>query len=77
MGERGKIHYREQMTDGLENAPQTFIGLLEGKTSAKSLFVWRMTINKTGGGVIPPPRNIIQTAMRDLRQYHNSVGAGS
>lgn len=35
MGERGKIHYREQMTDGLENAPQTFIGLLEGKNFGK------------------------------------------
>ncbi len=31
----GKIHYREQMTDGLENAPQTFIGLLEGKNFGK------------------------------------------
>ena len=27
----GKIHYREQVTDGLENAPQAFIGLLPGK----------------------------------------------
>ncbi|EFE6908128.1 TPA: NADP-dependent oxidoreductase [Escherichia albertii] len=31
----GKIHYREHMTDGLENAPQTFIGLLEGKNFGK------------------------------------------
>ncbi|XNM59083.1 hypothetical protein ACLK1S_09095 [Escherichia coli] len=30
-----KIHYHEDITDGLENAPQTFIGLLKGKTSAK------------------------------------------
>lgn len=30
-----KIHYHEDITDGLENAPQTFIGLLkEVKTSA-------------------------------------------
>lgn len=31
----GKIHYREHMTDGLENAPRTFIGLLEGKNFGK------------------------------------------
>ncbi len=31
----GKIHYREQITDGLENAPQTFIGLLTGKNFGK------------------------------------------
>ncbi len=30
-----KIHYREQVTDGLENAPQTFIGLLTGKNFGK------------------------------------------
>lgn len=31
----GKIHYREQITNGLENAPQTFIGLLSGKNFGK------------------------------------------
>lgn len=31
----GKIHYREQMTDGLENAPAAFIGLLTGKNFGK------------------------------------------
>ncbi|MEB6377761.1 NADP-dependent oxidoreductase [Leclercia adecarboxylata] len=31
----GKIHYREQVTDGLENAPDTLIGLLEGKNFGK------------------------------------------
>ena len=31
----GKIHYREQVTDGLENAPETFIGLLTGKNFGK------------------------------------------
>lgn len=31
----GKIHYREHITDGLENAPDTFIGLLEGKNFGK------------------------------------------
>ncbi|ELO1885154.1 hypothetical protein QWS53_003347 [Escherichia coli] len=30
-----KIHYREDITDGLENAPQTFIGLLKGKNFGK------------------------------------------
>ncbi|NAK75881.1 phenylalanine--tRNA ligase subunit beta [Escherichia coli] len=30
-----KIHYREEITDGLENAPQTFIGLLKGKNFGK------------------------------------------
>ncbi|MBT3215588.1 MAG: NADP-dependent oxidoreductase, partial [Deltaproteobacteria bacterium] len=27
----GKLHYREDIVDGLENAPEAFIGLLEGK----------------------------------------------
>ena len=31
----GKIHYREQMLDGLEQAPDTLIGLLEGKNFGK------------------------------------------
>lgn len=31
----GKIHYREQVTDGLEKAPETLIGLLEGKNFGK------------------------------------------
>lgn len=31
----GKIHYREQVTLGLENAPETFIGLLTGKNFGK------------------------------------------
>ncbi|MBR9858527.1 MAG: NADP-dependent oxidoreductase [Gammaproteobacteria bacterium] len=31
----GKIHYREQMVDGLENAPQAFIGLLQGQNFGK------------------------------------------
>ncbi|WP_436876491.1 NADP-dependent oxidoreductase [Siccibacter turicensis] len=31
----GKIHYREQMVDGLEQAPDTLIGLLEGKNFGK------------------------------------------
>ncbi|MGT0150232.1 hypothetical protein ACT691_15190 [Vibrio metschnikovii] len=32
---KGKIHYREQIISGLNNAPQTFIGLLEGKNFGK------------------------------------------
>lgn len=31
----GKIQYREQVTDGLEHAPETFIGLLTGKNFGK------------------------------------------
>lgn len=31
----GKIIFREDMVDGLENAPQAFIGLLEGKNFGK------------------------------------------
>ena len=31
----GKIHYREQAVDGLENAPDALIGLLEGKNFGK------------------------------------------
>ncbi len=31
----GKIYYREDVVDGLENAPQAFIGLLEGRNLGK------------------------------------------
>jgi NADPH-dependent curcumin reductase CurA len=31
----GKIKYREDVVQGLENAPQAFIGLLEGKNAGK------------------------------------------
>lgn len=31
----GKIRFKEDMVDGLENAPQAFIGLLEGKNFGK------------------------------------------
>ena len=31
----GKIKFREDIVDGLENAPQAFIGLLEGKKFGK------------------------------------------
>ena len=31
----GKIKYREDIVDGLENAPQAFIGLLAGKNFGK------------------------------------------
>jgi NADPH-dependent curcumin reductase CurA len=30
-----KIHYREQIVDGLESAPEAFIGMLEGKNFGK------------------------------------------
>ncbi|HAS6197078.1 TPA: zinc-binding dehydrogenase [Vibrio vulnificus] len=32
---QGKIHYREHLVQGLENAPDAFIGLLEGKNFGK------------------------------------------
>ena len=32
---KGKIQYREQLVEGLENAPDAFIGLLEGKNFGK------------------------------------------
>ncbi len=31
----GKIHYREQIVDGFENAPSAFIGMLEGENFGK------------------------------------------
>jgi hypothetical protein len=33
--EQGKINYREHIVDGLENAPEAFMGLLEGKNFGK------------------------------------------
>ena len=31
----GKVKFREDIVDGLENAPQAFIGLLEGRNFGK------------------------------------------
>jgi NADPH-dependent curcumin reductase len=33
----GDIRYREDITDGLENAPAAFIGMLEGRNFGKAL----------------------------------------
>jgi hypothetical protein len=33
----GKLRYREQFEDGIENAPKAFLGLLEGKNTGKQL----------------------------------------
>lgn len=33
--DEGKMHYKEQIIEGLENAPQAFMGLLEGKNFGK------------------------------------------
>ena len=33
----GRIRYREDITDGLENAPEAFIGMLEGHNFGKAL----------------------------------------
>ena len=31
----GKLHYREDVVEGLENAPEAFIGMLEGANFGK------------------------------------------
>ncbi len=33
----GKIHYRENVIEGIENAPKAFIGMLEGQNIGKQL----------------------------------------
>ena len=33
----GRIHHRETVVDGIENAPQAFIGLLRGENTGKML----------------------------------------
>jgi NADPH-dependent curcumin reductase CurA len=33
----GRIRHREDVTDGLENAPAAFMGLLQGKNFGKAL----------------------------------------
>ena len=33
----GKIHYRESIVEGIENAPKAFIGMLEGRNLGKQL----------------------------------------
>jgi NADPH-dependent curcumin reductase CurA len=33
----GRVKDREDITDGLENAPQAFIGMLEGKNFGKTI----------------------------------------
>ena len=33
----GKIHYRETVVEGIENAPKAFIGMLEGHNIGKQL----------------------------------------
>ena len=33
----GRLKYREDVTDGLENAPAAFIGMLEGRNFGKQL----------------------------------------
>ncbi len=32
---QGKLHYLENIVDGLENAPEAFIGLFDGKNFGK------------------------------------------
>jgi NADPH-dependent curcumin reductase CurA len=33
----GDIHWREDVTEGLENAPRAFIGMLNGENQGKAL----------------------------------------
>ena len=33
----GRIRYREDITDGFENAPPAFVGMLEGRNFGKAL----------------------------------------
>jgi NADPH-dependent curcumin reductase len=33
----GRIHYREDIVDGLEKTPEAFIGMLEGKNFGKAI----------------------------------------
>ena len=45
----GRIRYREDITDGFENAPAAFIGMLEGRNFGKAL----VRVTPSGSG---PPR---------------------
>jgi NADPH-dependent curcumin reductase CurA len=46
--ESGKIKYREEIIDGLENAPEAFIGLLNGDNFGKRVIrVGQHTKEKT------------------------------
>ena len=49
---QGKLRYREDVAQGLENAPQAFIGMLQGKTVGKQLVqiaeVWRTHRTRRG-----------------------------
>lgn len=47
----GRLHYRENIVDGLENAPQAFIDLFEGRSFGKQLV--RLA---DAGEVAAPPR---------------------
>ena len=42
----GRVKYREDIVDGLENAPRTFMGLLEGKNFGKQII--RVSADPTG-----------------------------
>ena len=43
----GRVKYREDITDGLENAPQELIGLLRGKNFGKKII--RVSEDSTRG----------------------------
>jgi NADPH-dependent curcumin reductase len=50
----GELRYREDIAEGLENAPQAFMGLLEGKNFGKLLV--RVSADPTRAGIAPSVR---------------------
>jgi NADPH-dependent curcumin reductase CurA len=48
----GRVRYREDITDGLENAPRELIGLLKGENFGKKLI--RVSADSTEAGSITP-----------------------
>ncbi|MEO6984908.1 MAG: NADP-dependent oxidoreductase [Paralcaligenes sp.] len=48
----GRLHYRENIVEGLENAPQAFIDLFEGKSFGKQL----VQLAQITGQRLDPPR---------------------
>jgi NADPH-dependent curcumin reductase CurA len=47
----GKVKYREDITDGLENAPRELIGLLRGKNFGKKVIRVSATQRDYAAGV--------------------------
>jgi len=58
----GKVKFREDIDDGLENAPQAFIGLLDGKRFGKLII---RVANDT-------PHASMEVAMKAIDRTHAS-----